>query len=68
MKLRDLLTRSMISFVDIFAARRKLPRIEMELILDNQNNIAFSPSTEEVSEMILSVVSEVSLKYYSEVK
>ena len=59
MKLRDLLTRSIISFVDIFADRRKLPRIEMELILDNHNNIAFSPATGEVSEMILSVVSEV---------
>ena len=59
MKLRDLLTRSIISFVDIFADRRKLPRIEMELILDNHNNIAFSPATREVSEMILSVVSEV---------
>ena len=47
------------SFVDIFADRRKLPRIEMELILSNQNEITFSPASEEVSEMILSVVSEV---------
>ena len=58
-KLRDLLTRSITSFVDIFADRRKLPRIEMELILSNRNKIAFSPAIEEVSEMILSVVSEV---------
>ena len=58
-KLRDLLTRSIMSYVDIFSDRRKLPRIEMELILSNQNKIAFSPAIEEVSEMILSVVSEV---------
>ena len=59
MKLRDLLTRSIISFVDIFADRRKLPRIEMELILSDENKIAFSPAIMEVSEMILSVVTEV---------
>jgi hypothetical protein len=54
--------RSISSFVDIFADRRKLPRIEMELVLNEKNRItSFSPAIEEVTEMILSVVSEVGL-------
>ena len=53
------MTRSILSYVEIFTARRKLPRIEMELILRG-SEICFSPSISEVSEMILSVVFEVS--------
>ena len=53
------MTRSILSYVEIFTDRRKLPRIEMELILRG-SEICFSPSISEVSEMILSVVFEVS--------
>ena len=53
------MTRSILSYVEIFTDRRKLPRIEMELILRG-SEICFSPSISEVSEMILSVVHEVS--------
>ena len=52
------MTRSILSYVEIFTDRRKLPRIEMELILRG-SEICFSPSISEVSEMILSVVFEV---------
>ena len=44
--------------MDVFADRRKLPRIEMELILQG-NEICFSPTMQEVCEMIVSVVYEV---------
>lgn len=57
-QLRSLLTRSILGYVEIFTDRRKLPRIEMELILLG-NKINFAPSVSEVSEMILSVVFEV---------
>ena len=33
LQLRNLLTRSILGYVDVFADHRKLPRIEMELIL-----------------------------------
>ena len=59
LQLRSLMTRSILSYVEIFTDRRKLPRIEMELILRG-SEICFSPSISEVSEMILSVVFEVS--------
>ena len=59
-QLRSLMTRSILSYVEIFTDPRKLPRIEMELILRG-SEICFSPSISEVSEMILSVVAEVSL-------
>ena len=55
------MTRSILSYVEIFTDSRKLPRIEMELILRG-NEICFTPSIAEVSEMILSVVFEVSKK------
>ena len=54
------MTRSILSYVEIFTDPRLLPRIEMELILRG-SEICFSPSISEVSEMILSVVAEVSL-------
>ena len=57
-QLRNLLTRSILSYVEIFTDPRKLPRIEMELILQG-NKVCFSPSISEVSEMILSVISEM---------
>ena len=57
-QLRDLLMRSISSFVALFSDRRKLPRIEMELVLMG-NKITFSPSIQEVLDMIVSVVSEV---------
>ncbi len=59
--------RSISTFVSIFADRRNLPRIEMELILNKENRITFYPSIDEVTEMILSVVSEVrtSVSIYS---
>ena len=56
------MTRSILSYVEIFTDPRKLPRIEMELILRG-SEICFSPSISEVSEMILSVVFEVSNSY-----
>ena len=59
-QLRSLMTRSILSYVEIFTDPRKLPHIEMELILRG-SEICFSPSISEVSEMILSVVAEVSL-------
>ena len=59
-QLRSLMTRSILSYVEIFTDPRKLPRIEMELILRG-SEICFSPSISEVSEMILSVVAEVRL-------
>ena len=46
--------------MDVFADHRKLPRIEMELILQG-SQICFSPTMQEVSDMIVSVVHEVSL-------
>ena len=52
------MTRSILGYVDVFADRRKLPRIEMELILQG-NEICFSPTMQEVCEMIVSVVYEV---------
>ena len=65
-QLRDLLMRSVNSFVGIFSDRRRLPRIELELVLrqergagDGHHKIAFSPSLEEVVEMISSVVTEM---------
>ena len=59
------MTRSILSYVEIFTDPRLLPRIEMELILRG-SEICFSPSISEVSEMILSVVAEVSIyvKYW----
>ena len=57
-QLRNLLTRSILGYVEIFTDRRKLPRIEMELVLQG-SKICFSPSLAEVGEMILSVVFEV---------
>ncbi len=60
-QLRSLLTRSILSYVDVFSDRRKLPRIEMELILQG-NEICFSPTMKEVSDMIVSVVYEVIFK------
>ena len=60
-QLRSLLTRSILSYVEIFTDPRKLPRIEMELVLQG-NKVCFSPSISEVSEMILSVISEVTFK------
>ena len=54
------MTRSILSYVEIFTDPRLLPRIEMELILRG-SEICFSPSISEVSEMILSVVAEVSI-------
>ena len=57
-QLRNLLTRSILGYVDVFADRRKLPRIEMELILQG-NEICFSPTMQEVCEMIVSVVYEM---------
>ena len=57
-QLRDLLMRSVTSYVNIFSDRRKLPRIEMELVLQGCR-ITFSPTVDEVLEMIMSVVSEV---------
>jgi dynein heavy chain len=57
-QLRSLLTRSILSYVDVFSDRRKLPRIEMELILEG-NKVCFSPTIQEVSDMIVSVVFEV---------
>ena len=73
-QLRDLLMRSVSSFVGIFSDRRRLPRIELELVLrqekkspgddadgggGHRHRIAFSPSLEEVVDMISSVVTEV---------
>ena len=62
-QLRDLLVRSVVSYVDIFADRRKLPRIEMDLVLqkkpDGKMVIAFAPSIKEVGDMIVSVVLEM---------
>ena len=55
------MTRSILSYVEIFTDPRLLPRIEMELILRG-SEICFSPSISEVSEMILSVVAEVSIR------
>ena len=54
------MTRSILGYVDVFADRRKLPRIEMELILQD-NEICFSPTMQEVCDMIVSVVYEVSV-------
>ena len=50
--------RSVSSYVEIFADERHLPRIEMELVL-KEGVIAFSPSLDEVTDMILSVILEV---------
>ena len=58
-QLRDLLMRSVSDYVLTFADRRKLPRIEMELVLQG-SKIAFSPSIQEVTDMILSVITEAS--------
>lgn len=65
-QLRDLLMRSVDSFVSLFGDRRRLPRIELELVLrqngqaaQGTHKIAFSPSLQEVVEMISSVVTEV---------
>ena len=57
-QLRDLLTRSILSYVEVFTDRRKLPLIEMELVLDG-DKICFSPSLKEVTDMMVSVVFEV---------
>ena len=59
LQLRNLLTRSILGYVDVFADHRKLPRIEMELILQG-SKICFSPTMQEVCDMIVSVVHEVS--------
>lgn len=48
----------MLGYVDVFGDRRKLPRIEMELILRG-NELCFFPTMQEVSDMIVSVVYEV---------
>ena len=48
----------MLGYVDVFGDRRKLPRIEMELILQG-NELCFFPTMQEVSDMIVSVVYEV---------
>jgi len=63
-QLRDLLTRSILSYVEVFKDRRKLPLIEMEIVLEG-DKICFSPSLKEVTDMMVSVVFEVyTLKIY----
>lgn len=57
-QMRDLLMRSVVAYVAIFADRRRLPRIEVDLVL-HHNHITFSPSVEEILNMIMSVVSEI---------
>lgn len=54
------MTRSILSYVEVFYDRRKLPLIEMELILE-VDKICFSPSLKEVTDMMVSVVFEVSV-------
>ena len=51
--------RSVSGFVGVFSERRRLPRIEMDLVLEG-DAVAFSPSVQEVIDMISSVVVEVS--------
>lgn len=50
--------RSITKYVAIFGERRKLPRIELELVLQ-ESTITFSPSLQEVQDMITSVINEV---------
>jgi dynein heavy chain len=57
-QLRDLLMRSITSYVSAFQDHRTLPRVEMELVLTGKK-IEFSPSCAEVADMIISVVHEM---------
>ncbi|XP_023332854.1 dynein heavy chain 12, axonemal [Eurytemora carolleeae] len=57
-QLRDLLMRSITSYVQAFQDHRTLPRIEMELVLSGKR-IEFSPTCTEVTDMIVSVVQEM---------
>ena len=57
-QLRDLLMRSITSYVRAFQDHRTLPRVEMELVLSGKK-IEFSPSCAEVTDMIISVVHEM---------
>ncbi|XP_071745635.1 dynein axonemal heavy chain 12-like [Lepeophtheirus salmonis] len=57
-QLRGLLMKNISKYVSIFRDRRKIPRIEMELVL-SENGISFQPSVNEVINMLVSVIYEM---------